>query len=159
MIVAVYPGTFDPITNGHLDIIRRASQMFDELIIALPKQDTKKLLFSCKERVELINTSIIERNYKNIIVKPFNKLLVDFAKKNNASVIIRAFRSIYDFEYEHKMLLINSHLNKNIETIFLVANNELSFISSSFIKQICSVQGDITNFVPKCVKVALLTKF
>ncbi len=151
---AIYPGTFDPITIGHLDIIKRAAQIFDNLTIAIAENPSKKPLFSQKEREELVIKSIKEHNninHKNINVVKFSGLLVDFAAKSEISVLIRGLRAISDFEYEFQMSCMNSKLNSEIQTIFLPASDQVQFISSRFVKQIASLGGDVAHLVSESV--------
>ena len=146
MSIAIYPGSFDPITNGHLDIIERTSQMFDEVIIAVLNNSAKSPLFSARERVQLIEKSI--SGLKNCRAVHFDGLLVDFAKEQKASAIIKGLRTISDFEYEYQMALLNKKLNANIETLFMATNANYSYISSSVVKEIASLGGDFSDLVP-----------
>ena len=148
MIKAIYPGSFDPVTTGHLDIIARAASIFDELIIAVALNNSKKPLFSLDERKSMVIESLKQTNLKKSFkVVTFNGLLVDFAKKNNAKVIIRGLRAVSDFEYEFQMSCMNSKLDQEIQTIFLGASDNVQFISSRFVKQIAMLGGDITKLV------------
>ena len=156
MIKAIYPGSFDPITNGHIDVIKRASKIFDKVTIAVSQNINKKSFLSEKEKVEVINLSI--KDLKNVEVIAFNSLLVDFAKANNAQIILRGLRAVSDFEYEFQLAGMNKHLDKNIETFFLTPAEEFSNISSSLVKEILMLGGDISNFVPKNVERILLNK-
>ena len=154
--IAIYPGTFDPITLGHLDIIKRASALFDKLVIAVAASPSKKPLFLTKERVDMIKKTI--NDMKNIEVKSFNGLLVEFAKKEQAIVIVRGLRAVSDFEYEFQMSFINRTLYPGIETIFLPATGNAHFISSSFVKEITKLKGSTENLVPKTVQNKLIKK-
>jgi len=154
---AIYPGTFDPVTLGHIDIINRASKMFDEIIVAVAEDNNKQTLFSAKQRVEMIEKSIKQHNNKIIIVS-FSGLLVDFAKKNNAKVLIKGLRAASDFEYEFQMSAVNSKLNENIQTIFLPAAENMHFIASSLVKEVAKLGGDISKFVTKNVALNLILK-
>ncbi len=147
MSIAVYPGSFDPITCGHLDIIRRGSTMFDEVIIAVLNNSTKKPLFSAEERVQLIEKSTAD--LPNCRAVHFDGLLVDFAAQQGAKVVIKGLRAISDFEYEFQMALLNKKLNPGIETLFMVTNANYSYISSSIVKEIANLGGDFTELVPK----------
>lgn len=147
MSIAVYPGSFDPITCGHLDIIRRSSQLYDEVIIAVLNNSTKKPLFSAQERVQLIEKSIA--SIPNCRVIYFDGLLVDFVTQQGASVIIKGLRAISDFEYEFQMALLNKKLNPNIETLFMVTNANYSYISSSIVKEIANLGGNFKELVPE----------
>ncbi len=146
MSIAIYPGSFDPITNGHLDIIERTSAMFDEVIIAVLNNSAKSPLFSSEERVQLIQKSI--SGLSNCRVAHFDGLLVDFAIEQKASAIIKGLRTISDFEYEYQMALLNKKLNSNIETLFMATNANYSYISSSIVKEIASLGGDFSDLVP-----------
>jgi len=149
MIKAIYPGSFDPLTNGHLDIIKRASQTFDELIIAVSQNINKTSFLNKNEKIDIITKEIAEMN--NVKVQAFDSLLVDFAKSIDAKIIIRGLRAVSDFEYEFQLAGMNRHLNNSIETIFLTPSEEFSNISSSLIKEIYKIGGDISQFVPKNV--------
>ena len=153
---AIYPGTFDPITLGHLDIIKRASALFDKLVIAVAASPSKEPLFLAKERVNMVKETI--NDMKNIEVKSFNGLLVEFAKKEQAIVIVRGLRAVSDFEYEFQMSFINRTLYPGIETIFLPATGNAHFISSSFVKEITKLKGSTENLVPKTVQNKLIKK-
>jgi len=149
MIKAIYPGSFDPLTNGHLDIIKRASQTFDELIIAVSQNINKTSFLNKNEKIDIITKEIAEMN--NVKVQAFDSLLVDFAKSIDAKIIIRGLRAVSDFEYEFQLAGMNRHLNDSIETVFLTPSEEFSNISSSLIKEIYKLGGDISQFVPKSV--------
>lgn len=160
MRVAIYPGTFDPITYGHIDIIKRASLLFDHIIIATAKDSSKNPLFSLDERLELIKTEIKspDLNLKNISVMKFEGLLVNFAKENNSNIIIRGLRAVSDFEYEFQMYGMNHKLEPNIQTIFLPASENHHFIASKLVKEIAKLKGDISKFVSKNIEKNLLEK-
>jgi len=149
MIKAIYPGSFDPITNGHLDIIKRASQTFDELIVAVSQNINKTSFLDKNEKIDAIKKATVEMN--NVTVQTFDSLLVEFAKSIDAKIIIRGLRAVSDFEYEFQLAGMNRHLDNSIETIFLTPSEEFSNISSSLIKEIYKIGGDISQFVPKNV--------
>jgi len=156
MIKAIYPGSFDPITNGHIDVIKRASRIFDQVIIAVSQNINKKSFLSEKEKIEAINLSL--EGLKNVEIIAFDSLLVDFAKKINAQIILRGLRAVSDFEYEFQLAGMNKHLDKNIETFFLTPSEEFSNISSSLVREILMLGGDISSFVPQKVEKILLSK-
>ena len=147
--IAIYPGSFDPITNGHLDIINRSSKLFDELIVAVSSDNSKQTLFSTNQRKSMIERSV--SNIKNIKIKSFEGLLVDFACRKNIKTVVRGLRALSDFEYEFRMAIMNRNLNENIETIFLMTHEKYAHISSSLIKEIYFLGGAVDNFVPNPV--------
>ncbi|SFC72764.1 pantetheine-phosphate adenylyltransferase [Clostridium uliginosum] len=147
MKVAVYPGSFDPVTNGHLDIIQRGSKVFDKLIIGVLVNVEKKGLFEIEERVELIKR--VTKHLSNVEVISFNGLLIDFLKKSKAQIILKGLRAVSDFEYEFKMALMNNKLDPNIETVFMMTSAEYSYLSSSSVKQVAKFGGCIEGLVPK----------
>lgn len=157
MKIAVYPGTFDPITNGHLDIIKRAKNIIDELIVAVTAETNKETLFDVRERTEMIRESI--NGIKNIKVLPFSGLLINFMKENNASIIIRGMRAISDFEQESQLALMNKKLAPEIETIFMVTGSRYSYLNSSIVKEIASLEGCVKQLVPETVEYKLRKKF
>ncbi|MDC1015777.1 pantetheine-phosphate adenylyltransferase [Candidatus Thioglobus sp.] len=152
--IAIYPGSFDPITNGHLDLIKRASKLFDEVIVAITQNANKSSFLSIDERVSAAENSI--RPLKNTQVLSFNSLLVDFAKEHNAQIIIRGLRAVSDFEYEFQLSGMNKRLNSEIETLFMTPSEEFANISSSLVREILMLGGDISPFVPSEVKKILL---
>ena len=152
MKIAIYPGSFDPITNGHLDIIRRATTLFDKLLIAVARNSEKNSLFTVAERMELIGRVI---TWPNVEIVTFDGLLVDFAHATKASAIVRGLRAVTDFEYEFQMALMNHRLQPNVETVFLTAREDYTYLSSKLIKEVASLGGNITSFVPEPVEVAL----
>jgi pantetheine-phosphate adenylyltransferase len=147
---AIYPGTFDPITNGHLDIIKRACKIFDTIIVAVADNKAKNSMFSLEKRVEMVKSAT--KNISKIEVKEFNSLLVDFAKKEQTKIIIRGLRAVSDFEYELQMSYANQSLDNEIETIFLMPTLQNAFISSSIVRNILAYNGDISHLVPKEIK-------
>ncbi len=153
---AIYPGTFDPITNGHLDIIKRACKMFDTIIVAVANNKSKNSMFNLEKRVEMVK--IATQNMPKIEVKEFNSLLVNFAKKEKAKIIIRGLRAVSDFEYELQMSYANQSLDNSIETIFLMPTLNNAFISSSIVRNILAYNGDISHLVPKEIEKILKEK-
>ena len=146
MNIAIYPGSFDPITNGHLDIITRGAKIYDKLIVAVLVNVDKKCLFSIEERVELIKR--VTSHIKNVEVLSFDGLLVGFAKLHNSKVILKGLRTMSDFEYEFQMALMNSKLDSEIETVFMMTSSEYSYVSSSSVKQVAKFGGNINGLVP-----------
>lgn len=157
MKVAVYPGSFDPITNGHIDIIKRASKIFDKIIVAVAKQEQKKPVFTLEERVELAKKSLAFQ--KNVEVKGFSKLLIDFVREQKACTIIRGIRAVVDFDYEFQMVVTNRKLAPEVETIFFMPSAQYFYLSASLVKEIAALGGRISCFVPKPVAQALKKKF
>ena len=157
MVTAIYPGTFDPVTNGHLDILHRATHIFDKVIVGVAPNELKNPLFSLKERIELIAANVEELN---VVVKPFEGLVVDFARNNNATVLIRGLRAVSDFEFEFQMTQMNRDLDPEIETIFLMPGARYFFTSSTLMKQVSYYNPErIEKFVPLNVAAALKRKF
>jgi len=158
MNIAVYPGTFDPFTNGHKDLVQRAaSNIFDKVYVCIVENSKKDTVFSLSERIDLAKKSI--KNLDNVEVVSFNGLLVDFAAKLNAKVILRGLRVVSDFEYEFQMSSMNKKLNNSIESIFLTPSESYAFLSSSLVKEIAQLGGDISAFVSNEVKISLEAKF
>ena len=155
--IAIYPGSFDPLTNGHIDIIERALDIFDEVIIAVLHNPSKKALFTMEERVDMIKQSFNGR--KTILVDSFGGLLVDYAKMKNAVAIIRGMRALSDFESEFQMALMNRKLNKEVQSIFLMTGFRWIFTSSSIIKEAAQFGGDISGMVPEAVERELMKKY
>ncbi len=154
--IAVYPGTFDPITNGHLDVIKRGSEIFDTLVILVAERKEKHTLLNIHERIELVKCAT--KGIKNVTVKPLNGLLVEFLKKNDVKFILRGLRAVSDFDYEFQMALTNSMLYKEVETVFVMSSREFIFLSSSLVREIASYGGDTSMFVPECVTKKLAEK-
>ena len=149
MVKSIYPGTFDPVTNGHFDIIQRASYLFEELSVCVYSGSIKRSIFSVEERVEMIENTV--SNLKNVNVIQFDNLTVDIAKKLNAGVIIRGLRIGADFEYEREMALTNREMNSEIDTICLISSLKFQYVSSSRIKEIASLGGDVKSLIPEHV--------
>jgi pantetheine-phosphate adenylyltransferase len=156
-VIALYPGSFDPITNGHLDLIQRGSRLFDKLIVSILRNDQKEPLFSVEERTEMLLEVV--HVYPNVEVDSFDGLLVEHAAAQSATVLLRGIRAISDYEYELQMALMNRRLQPNIETIFMMANEAYSFISSRLIKQVFGLGGNITGLVPPSVEARLQRRF
>ena len=159
MKLGIYPGSFDPLTNGHIDIIERSRKFIDNLIIGISDNNNKKNLFNLDERIKMINTIMQNRNINNVTVESFNGLLVSFVKKKKANLIIRGLRAVSDFEYEFQMTGMNFKLNSNIETIFLMASDNNQLISSNLVKEVSKLNGDVSKFVPPEVEIELKKKF
>ena len=156
---AIYPGSFDPITNGHLDVIQRASHLFDELVVAVALNDEKhkSSLFSLEERFTILEEAC--REISNVRIARLEGLLVDFARKHGASAIVRGLRAVSDFEFEFQMALMNRKMEPTIETIFLMPKEDYTYLSSRIVKEIARLGGDVSAFVPACVVPALLGHF
>ena len=152
-VVALYPGTFDPITNGHLDLIQRGSALFDKLIVGILRNEEKKVLFSVADRIEMLNE--VTSGLPNVEVGSFDGLLVDYAAARGATVLMRGIRAISDYEFELQMALMNRRLRPEIETVFLMAGEAYSFLSSRLVKEVISLGGNITGLVPPAVAVRL----
>lgn len=155
--IAVCPGSFDPVTNGHMDIIKRATKVFDKVYVVVLNNSAKKTLFTIEERIQLLET--VTKNIPNVIVESYNGLLVDYAQKVNAKAIIRGLRAVSDFEYEMQMTSVNRLLNEQIETFFMMTKTEYSFLSSSIVKEVARYHGDVSELVPREVEIALQKKF
>ena len=155
--VAVYPGTFDPVTNGHIDLVERSLRIFNKVIVAVAENPRKEPLFSLEERVTLFKKAIGKR--KNIAIEGFDGLLVDYVKKKKAVGIIRGLRAVSDFEYELQMALMNRRLDNTIETVYLMPSEEYSFITSTIVKEAASYGGDVSSLVPAVVVAKLKKRF
>lgn len=155
--IAVYPGSFDPVTNGHLDILARGLELFDSIIIAIANNIEKKGLFSIEERKDLIRESLKDNG--NVILDSFDGLLVDYVKKVNARFVIRGLRAMSDFEYEFQMASMNRNLNSGMDTIFMMTSKDYFFVSSRTIKEVASFGGSVKGCVPEVVEKALKKKF
>ena len=147
---AIYPGSFDPVTNGHLDVIQRAARIFNHVTVAVANNTAKKALFTISERVELLRE--VTRAMKNVSVETFDTLVVEYAHKKKVNVLIRGLRMTSDFDYEFQIAFMNRRLAEDIETVFLMPSENVSFVSSSLLKEIASVNADISSFVPKAVE-------
>jgi pantetheine-phosphate adenylyltransferase len=154
---AIYPGSFDPITNGHLDVIERARKLFDEVVVAVAHNDEKQPLFSLNDRLDLLRETA--GKIDNVRIAEFEGLLVEFAGNEEAGVVIRGLRAISDFEFEFQMALMNRKLDSEVETIFLMPKEEYTYLSSRIVKEIARLGGDVSGFVPACVAKALSRKF
>ncbi|MCP3923694.1 MAG: pantetheine-phosphate adenylyltransferase [Desulfobacterales bacterium] len=155
--IAIYPGSFDPITNGHVDIIERAQKLFDNVIVSILHNPAKNALFTVEERIDLIETSL--KGMKNVTVQSFNGLLVDFAEQVNADVIIRGMRAVSDFDNEFHMAMMNRRLNRKIQTVFLMTGMRWVFTSSSGIKEVAAFGGSVEGIVPPYVEQKLKEKY
>jgi len=156
---AIYPGSFDPITYGHIDIVRRAKKLFDRLVIAIVENPNKSALFTAAERVEITRRALTEEGLRCVEVMSYSGLLVDVAKSMNVEAIVRGLRANSDFDYEFQMALTNRDLNAEIETVFFMTAGRYSFLASSMVKEVKRLGGDVSSFVPKCVEEALAKKF
>lgn len=156
MRTAIYPGSFDPLTNGHLDVIERATKLFDKVIVAVAQNEGKKPLFGLKERVALVSRAI--KDMPTVEVDSFDNLLVDYVESRGARAIVRGLRAVSDFEFEFQLALMNRKLNERIETIFMMPKGSYTFLSSRIVKEIARLGGDVSSFVPAHVETALKLK-
>ncbi|HTB14107.1 MAG TPA: pantetheine-phosphate adenylyltransferase [Bryobacteraceae bacterium] len=156
-ILAIYPGSFDPITNGHLDLISRGSRMVERLIVAVLRNDSKQALFSVEERMEIVRE--VARPFANVEVASFDGLLVDYAASRGANLILRGIRAVSDYEYELQMALMNRRLRPELETAFLLAGEAYSFLSSHLVKEVVSLGGNVSGLVPPTVEARLKARF
>lgn len=156
-IRAMYPGTFDPITNGHIDLIRRASGMFDEVVVAVADNPKKKPLFNLDERVSMAQD--ILKELKNVRIVGYSNLTIHFAKEENLNVIIRGIRAVSDYEFEFQLASMNRQLDQNVETLFMTPADEYSYLSSSMVREIAAYQGDVSQFVHPSVNAAIKERF
>jgi len=154
--VAVYPGSFDPVTNGHIDVIKRAIQLFDHVVVAVIENPTKKALFSTDERMEMLTA--VTRGLPEVVISHFDGLLVDYVRKKRASVIIRGLRAVSDFEYEFQMALTNRKLAPDVETVFLMPAEAYTYLSSSIVKEVVSLNGRVEGLVPRQIETRLRRK-
>ncbi len=157
--IIVYPGSFDPPTNGHVDLILRAAKIFDKVIILVMKNVNKKSTFSIKERLEMLDIILKEYKLKNVVIDKYNGLLIDYLKKNNINLVLRGLRAVSDFEYEFQMVLTNRKMFSEIETVYFMPDIKWIYISSSLVKEIAKFGGDISCFVPKGVVEIIKRKF
>ncbi len=157
MKLAICPGSFDPVTNGHLNIITRAAAMFDKVIVVVMVNGNKQPLFSSEERVDLLRRATAD--LPNVEIDSFGGLLADYARLHNADAIVKGLRALSDFEYEFQMALTNRKLNPTVETVFLTTNAEFMYLSSSLVKQVAGFGGDIREFVPACIVQDILQKY
>jgi pantetheine-phosphate adenylyltransferase len=156
MRIAICPGSFDPLTNGHLDVIQRATKLFDRVVVAVAHNEAKQPFFSLTERIQMIEEEV--RNLPGVQVDSFDCLLVEFADRIKAQAIVRGLRAVSDFEFEFQLALMNRNLNERVETIFMMPKDTYAFLSSRMIKEIARLGGDVTPFVPANIKVALEAK-
>ena len=160
--IAIYPGTFDPITYGHIDVIKKALKLFDKIVVGVSDVSSKNYLFSLEERIDIVNKALfkdLKLNKKKIIVVSFSSLTTDLCKKYKSNIILRGLRAVSDFEYEFQMLGMNRQLDSNIETVFLMADAQRQSISSNFVKEIARLGGDVSNFTNSFVTQKLKDKF
>ncbi|MEW6526984.1 MAG: pantetheine-phosphate adenylyltransferase [Spirochaetota bacterium] len=157
MQIGIYPGSFDPLTCGHLDIIKRATQLFDKLIVAIARNSEKFPLFAVEERLAMLQECC--KDISKVEITSFDGLLAEYCKKNNINFIVRGLRAIVDFEYEYAIALMNKELAPSVETIFLMSKSEFSFVSSKMVKEVASYGGDISRLVPQFVSSKLKEKF
>jgi pantetheine-phosphate adenylyltransferase len=158
MRIVIYPGSFDPLTNGHLDVIQRAAKLFDRVIVAVAKNESKAPLFTLEERASLVSAAMAAAGLTNVETDLLDGLLVEYVVRRKASAVVRGLRAVSDFEFEFQLALMNRKLNENVETIFLMPKDTYSFLSSRLVKEIARLGGDVSQFVPPEVRTALLSK-
>jgi pantetheine-phosphate adenylyltransferase len=156
MRTAIYPGSFDPLTNGHLDVVQRAAKLFDRVIVAVAKNDSKRPLFTLAKRLELVRAAV--SHLPHVEADSFDNLLIEYVEQQKAQAVVRGLRAVSDFEFEFQLALMNRKLNGRIETIFMMPKDTYTFLSSRIVKEIASLGGDVSPFVPPHVKAALLEK-
>ncbi|MGE4299387.1 MAG: pantetheine-phosphate adenylyltransferase [Desulfovibrionaceae bacterium] len=154
--VAIYSGTFDPLTNGHVSLIKRGLRIFDTVVVAIAKDTPKAPMFTLEERAAIAREALIE--YPRVVVEPFHGLLVDYVQRRGASVILRGLRAVSDFEYEFQMALMNRHLSRSVQTVFLITDYKWLYISSTIVKEAAKAGGDISRLVPEASRRALMQK-
>ena len=157
MKTAIYPGSFDPVTNGHLDVLKRGLKLFDKIIIAVGEHPSKKTLFSVEERIIMLKA--VAKGMKNVEVDHFSGLLIEYARKKGAAAILRGLRAVSDFDYEFQAALMNRKLNSNIETVFIMTRGMYSYLSATVVKEVASLGGNLNGMVPKLVEKRLKEKF
>ena len=157
MRTAIYPGSFDPITNGHLDVVTRATKLFDRVVVAVARNDSKRPLFTLEERVQMVTRAV--RHLPNVEADSFEGLLVTYAERRSAQAVVRGLRAVSDFEFEFQMALMNRKLNERVETIFMMPKDTYTFLSSRIVKEMAQLGGDVGAFVPAHVRAALAAKF
>ena len=157
MRTVIYPGSFDPITYGHLDVVQRAARMFERVIVAVADNDSKQPLFTLAERQQLVTAAV--RKWRNVETDRFSGLLIKYARQRRATAIIRGLRAVSDFEFEFQLALLNRRMDDRVETIFMMPKDTYTFLSSRIVKEICRLGGDVSAFVPKAVHEALLRKY
>ena len=157
MRTVIYPGSFDPLTNGHLDVVQRAAKLFDRVTVAVAKNDSKNPCFSLRERLALVKQCV--KHLPNVDADSFDNLLVDYVEKRGAQAIIRGLRAVSDFEFEFQLALMNRKLNERVETIFMMPKDTYTFLSSRIVKEIARLGGDVSAFVPPPVRAALSDRF
>jgi pantetheine-phosphate adenylyltransferase len=157
MRTVIYPGSFDPLTNGHLDVVQRAAKLFDRVVVAVAKNEGKQPTFTLEERVTLVKQAV--KHLPNVEADSFDRLLVDYVVGKQAQAIVRGLRAVSDFEFEFQLALMNRKLNENIETIFMMPKDTYTFLSSRIVKEIARLGGDVSGFVPVHVRAALTQKF
>jgi pantetheine-phosphate adenylyltransferase len=156
MRTAIYPGSFDPLTNGHLDVIQRAAKLFDRVIVAVAQNDTKQPLFTLAERLALVKAAI--KHLPHVEADSFDGLLIEYAARQKAQAVVRGLRAVSDFEFEFQLALMNRKLNENVEAIFMMPKDTYTFLSSRIVKEIARLGGDVSSFVPPHVQTALIKK-